>query len=184
MTTGWVKTANWSPVWPLVCVWLRPFFPDWCGASHRAGKRRHNAQLRQPTMRRGRARSCGLQRPQSQQARRQWTRVRGLPRAIRGVPAFPRGRQGALRGVAGEVVRQQERRRSALPASGRRRLPCQRRKRERLLEPGGQRACSRYDALAGERQARRPGHWSAVERYVRRSLARRDARAQRRHHRT
>ena len=163
MTTRWVKTGNWFTGMAVgLCLVAAVLSRTGAGHVIAQGTGTTHAQLRQPTMRRGRARSCGLQRPQSPRARRQRTRVRGLPRAIRGVPAFSRGRQGSLRGVAGEVSAQQERGRSALPACGRRRLPCQRRQRERLLEPGGQRACSRHDAVAAERQARRPGHRSAV----------------------
>ena len=159
-------------------------FTDRCGARHRARNRHHKAQLRQPAMRRGRARSCGLQRPQSP-ASSEATDARA-----RTATCHPRRSSFPLRspGLASRRCWRScpttRTRTIRFPARGRRRLPYQRRKRERLLEPGGQRACSRYDAFAGERQARRPSHRSAVERNLRRSLARRDARAQRRHHRT
>ena len=99
MTTRWVKTGVWCTGMAaglcLVAVVLSQTGAG-RGARHRAGDRHHTAQLRQSTMRRGRARSCGLQRSRSRQARRQRTRVRRLPRAIRSVPAFSRDRQRSV----------------------------------------------------------------------------------------
>ena len=154
------------------------------GTGDRAGKRRDDAQLRQPAMRRvARGRAAFNDRNPGKLGGngRACADCHVPSEAFQLSPAAARARFEALIARSG---RKQERGRSALPAGGRRRLSCERRQRERLLESRGKRARSRDDALAGERQAHRSRNGSTVGRNVRRSLARGDARDQRRDHRT
>ena len=156
MTTGWVKTANWSTGMAVgLCLVAAVLSRTGAEPVIAQGNGATALELRQPSHA---TRSREVVRPsttaisnssEATDARAPTATCR--PRRS----SSPRRSPGpASRRLLAKLSREQERRRSALPAGGRRRLPCERRTRERLLEPGGQRARSRDDALAGERQAR------------------------------
>ena len=141
-------------------------------------------RLRRRALRRCRARSLRLLRPETERAGRQRARVRRLPHGDGQFPALARQRRSEVPAPAAAAPAEPERRRPAVPADRRRRFPDQRRERQRLQQSSPERPRQDHLHAAAEHQGHRSRDQRAVGRHVRGRVAERSDGQRRCPHRT